>query len=159
MFLTMAVVETPAVRGRERTLPPYDSTISLPTMVSTVQSPPLTRMSGFMCDDFPRVVLIENGNVVDTIQGGKNFGALTLGDDGARGAFERPHRTVAVQAYHQDIAQFPRFLEASHMTDVQQIIAAVGEDDLFAFLLVACMAGRGRSSFTFFILLIIRREL
>src|SRR5262249_26974660 len=47
-------------------------------------------------------------------------------------AFEARHRRVGVDADEQDIAQCARGLQITDVTDVQQVEAAVGEDDPLA---------------------------
>src|SRR5215213_10050579 len=73
--------------------------------------------------------LVEDRDVVHGAQGGDDLGALSFGDEGAPLAFEAPHLLVRVDADDEQVAQTLRRLKVADVPDVQQVEAAVGEDD------------------------------
>src|SRR5262249_21640810 len=62
----------------------------------------------------------------------EDFGALARGNDRAARSLVAAHARVGVDGDDQAIAVAARLLEAPHVADVQQVEAAVGEDDAFA---------------------------
>ena len=70
------------------TLPPEDSTSVPPTIWSSGQSPPLTRMSGSSeAMTLWGVEFVEDHDSIDAFEVGQNFGAFLFRNDGASGAF------------------------------------------------------------------------
>ena len=45
-------------------------------------------------DHLLRIVLVEHNHGIDAAECGQHLGALVLGRDGPRGAFDRPHRSI-----------------------------------------------------------------
>jgi len=83
-------------------------------------------------DDFTRCRRIENQNSVHAFERGENFGSLAFGKDRTPGAFELADAGVAVEAHDERIAESAGLLEAPDVARMQQIEAAVGEDDAAA---------------------------
>lgn len=75
--------------------------------------------------------VIENKNKVDTRQSRQHLGSLRFGHNRARRSLNFPDRTVAVDSDHQYISQRTRLIQISDMADVQDVKAAIREDDLF----------------------------
>ena len=50
-------------------------------------------------------------------------------------AFDPPHAGVGVQRQNQDIAKIARLFEQADVAGMQQVVAAVGEDDCLALAL------------------------
>ena len=62
----------------------------------------------------------------------EDLGALPRRGERAPRPLEAPHRGVGVDADDERVAEFPRLLEVADVADVQQVEAAVGEDDFLA---------------------------
>ena len=80
-------------------------------------------------DEFERRVLFEEDDGIDGGEGGHDAGAFALGHDGARGAFEAADGGVGVEAEHELRAEAAAVFEQRDVADVEEIEAAVGEDD------------------------------
>ncbi len=83
-------------------------------------------------DQFARRVFIEERHGVDGSQGRGEFGALVLRDERAGGTFQALHAGVGIQRQDQDVAERSCGFEQSDVAGMQNIVAAVGEDHLFA---------------------------
>ena len=87
--------------------------------------------------ELARGVLIEDQDVIDTSQRSEHSGAVVFGDDWSSGTFEFSHAGIAVDGHDQDVAKLPGLFEQSEVANMEQVEAAVGEDDsasLFAVL-------------------------
>src|SRR6266567_4533122 len=73
--------------------------------------------------------------------GGPDFGAFGLRDERPAGAFQGTGASVIIEAEDQEITERPRLLEVAHVTKVEQVETAVGEDAAFARLLPALHLG------------------
>jgi hypothetical protein len=83
-------------------------------------------------DDFARSEIVENQHGVDGFESGEDFRALALGNYRTTFALELANAGVAIEADDQDVAQGASLLEAANMAGMQQVEAAVGEDDAAA---------------------------
>jgi hypothetical protein len=88
--------------------------------------------------------LVENDHSVYAFQRRKNFRTLAFRQDRTSCAFQCAHAGVAIEAHNQRISQRASLLEASHVPRMQQIKAAVGEDDAAA---VAFLAAKPQNRF------------
>src|SRR5262249_36541788 len=77
-------------------------------------------------------VLVEDEDMIDVAQGGEDLGALLGGHHRSSGALETRHRGVAVDADEEHVAESACGVQVPQVTDVQEIEAAVGEDDTLA---------------------------
>ena len=80
-------------------------------------------------DDLARRQLIENDDGVYGFESGKYFRPLAFGDDRPACAFQLADTGVAVQTDDEHVAELARQLEAPDVTGMEQVKAAVGEDD------------------------------
>lgn len=78
--------------------------------------------------------VVEDGDVVDHFEGGEDFGAVVLGVDGARGAFEGADALVTVEGDEEGVTALAGLAEVADVAGVEEIKAAVGEDEFAAFL-------------------------
>ena len=85
-----------------------------------------------LADESANVWLRKNYDRIYRCESCQDFGALVLGHDRTRFAFECSHRGVGVYCNHKLSAQFFRGLQVTHMADMKKIKAAVGERDAFA---------------------------
>ena len=83
-------------------------------------------------DDLARSQIVENDDGIDGFESGEDFRALALGDHRPAFALELANTGVAVEADDQDVAQGTGLLEAADVAGVQQVEAAVGEDEAAA---------------------------
>ena len=67
--------------------------------------------------------------MVDRGQGGEHLGALAGTQDGPAGSLQAPHGGVVVQPDDQHVAERARRGEIAHVPGMEQVEAAVGEDD------------------------------
>lgn len=81
-------------------------------------------------DDGLGRLLAEQHDVVDGLERADDLGAVELAVDGARGALVAAHGRIRVEAEHEAVAEGARLLEVAHMAGVQDVEAAVREDDL-----------------------------
>src|SRR5262249_13854853 len=77
-------------------------------------------------------VLVEDDDVIDVAQGGEDLRALLGGHHRSAGALETRHRGVAVDADEEHVAESACGVQVPEVTDVQEIEAAVGEDNTLA---------------------------
>ena len=75
-----------------------------------------------------RRVLGNTIDVVDRGEGGEHLGALAGAQDGPPGSLQAPHGRVVVQPDDQHVAERARRGEIAHVSRMEQIEAAVGED-------------------------------
>src|SRR5277367_4255637 len=83
-------------------------------------------------DEFKRRVFLEEDNSIDGGKSGHDTSTFALGHDRTRWAFEATDRSVGVQPQYKLRAKTAAFLEQRDVADVQEVEAAVGEDDGFA---------------------------
>jgi len=83
-------------------------------------------------DDFARGRFIENNHSVDRFQSGENFGAFAFRQDGAACAFQLADARIAIEADDEHVAKRACLFENADMPGMEQIEAAVGEDDAAA---------------------------
>jgi hypothetical protein len=88
-------------------------------------------------DDFLGSRLVKDENRVDTLEAGKNFGALLLRNDGTAGPLEGANAGVAVDADDEEIAEGAGRFEAANVAGMQKIEAAIGEDEFAAVAFLA----------------------
>jgi len=79
------------------------------------------------------VRLIKNSDKVHAGERGENISPLLLGKDGSSFAFELPDGRVAVEGHDQDVALFFGSLQIPDMAGMDQVEAAVGQDDDLAY--------------------------
>ena len=98
------------------------------------------------CDQVQGRVLVEHDDQVDEGIERKHVGPLVLGDIGPGGALEPPDRGVGVQSQDEEIALAAGELQEVGVAIVEDVEAAVGEDDLAPGLLhlASALAGRGQ---------------
>ena len=82
-----------------------------------------------LADELEGRVFGEEDDGVDGGEGGHDAGAFVLGDDGARGAFEAADGGVGVEAEDELGAELAAVFEQGDVADVEEVEAAVGEDD------------------------------
>src|SRR4030095_5293600 len=96
-----------------------------------------------LADESANIWLGKNYDCVDRCESRQDFGALVLGHDGTRFAFECSHRGVGVYCNNKLSAQFFRSLQVAHMADMKKIKASVGKCDAFARVLpVGCTSAQ-----------------
>ena len=78
--------------------------------------------------------LVEDYDVVNGAQGRDRLGALAFGDEGAALALDMAHLLVAVYADDEEVAEVASAFEVADVPDVQEVEAAIGEDDTRAVL-------------------------
>ena len=98
------------------------------------QSAPLIRISGkHFGNQFSRSVFIEHGDRVYRFQRARQSDAIVLAKSADRdGPFSLLHAGVGIQCENEDISQRASLLQQPDMAGMQDVIAAVGEDDGFA---------------------------
>src|SRR5207249_3273549 len=77
----------------------------------------------------------KDGHIINAGQGRENFSAFHFWDQRSTCSFELAHTLVTIEAKDQKIPQAARVLQIAHMTQVEQVKAAVGEDSTFTHLL------------------------
>ena len=80
-------------------------------------------------DKRARRSIVKDGDDIHGGQGGEDFRPLVFILNRPSGAFELARASVAVDSHHEDIAQFLRFRQVPRVAGVEQVEAAVGEDD------------------------------
>ena len=65
---------------------------------------------------------------IHRFQGGQDGGAILLVVERARGAFESAHPDIAGDADQQGVALVARLLQTGHVAQMQDIKAAIGDD-------------------------------
>ena len=83
-------------------------------------------------DEPLRSRLVEDRDIIDAFKRRKEQRPIPLPDNRPRGTFEGPHRAVAIDRDNQAMPEVFRSFKEGDMTGVQQIVAAVCEDDLAA---------------------------
>src|SRR5260370_16449237 len=83
-------------------------------------------------DDALRRQIVEYDHAVDALQRGENFRALALRNHPAPLTFELLYPAIALQADYERVSEAARVLQAADVARMQQIKAAVGEDDAAA---------------------------
>ena len=73
--------------------------------------------------------LVEEHDVVDGDERARDRRAVKLRVDGARLALEAAHGSVGVEPKHEAVAEGARLLQVAHMPRMQDVEAAVREDD------------------------------
>src|SRR5947209_6349002 len=76
------------------------------------------------------VLFWKDDNCIHILQRRQDLGSLALGRHRPPCTFQRARGIVRVQRYHDSAAQFLRATQIADMTDVQQVEAAVGQNDL-----------------------------
>ncbi len=82
-------------------------------------------------DQGERIRFVEENHVVHAGERRQNLSPLGFRDDRPALGFDRPDRGIAVQADDQTVAQGPRGLQIARVADVQEVKAAVREDEAF----------------------------
>jgi hypothetical protein len=95
-------------------------------------------------DDFARRGFVKNHYRVDAFERRENFGTLAFRQDGASGTLQLANAGVAVEADDERVAESASLLEAADMPGMQQIEAAIREDDSAA---VAFLAAKPQNRF------------
>ena len=85
-----------------------------------------------LADDGAHVVLAEDHHGVDVGKSSEDFRALFGGHQGTAFTFQRTHRFIRVQRNYQATTEFLGRVEITHVADVQQIEASVGEGNAVA---------------------------
>jgi hypothetical protein len=80
-------------------------------------------------DDLARREIVENHHGIHGLQRRENFRALALRDYRTAFALQLPHAGVAIEPDDERVAQFARLLQAANVAGMQQVEAAVGEND------------------------------
>src|SRR5687767_12277444 len=80
-------------------------------------------------DEPARRLVVKDGHEVNNRERGQHLGALRLTHHGSARAFERAHRAVAVDRDEQRVSERARRREVAHVPDMQDVEAAVGEDE------------------------------
>ena len=81
-------------------------------------------------------------DVIDARERRQHLGAIGFPIERPRGALERADGVVAIHGHGQDVAERAGGLQIAHVADVEQIEAAVGENQLPAFA-GQCLADGG----------------
>src|SRR5579885_1629920 len=79
--------------------------------------------------EFAHRRLVEDRHVVNGAEGRDRLGPLAFGDERAAFALEPTHLLVAVDRDDQKVAERASAFEVADVADVQEVEAAVGEDD------------------------------
>ena len=77
-------------------------------------------------------VFVKQGHIIDTGQGGNDQNPSLFIDQGARLAFQIFQGAVRIQGHHQDIALGLGLLKITDVTDMNQIKAAISQNNGFA---------------------------
>src|SRR6266852_4939675 len=83
-------------------------------------------------DDALRREVVENHHGVNAFKGGEDFGAFAFWNHRAALAFELADAGVAIEADEQGVAEAAGLLEAADVARMEEIEAAVSEDELAA---------------------------
>ena len=78
------------------------------------------------------VELVKNHDVIHGAESGDQRRAGAFGENGAAFAFEFARARIGIDAHYEDIAFAPRSLQIAHVSNVQQIEDAIGENDFAA---------------------------
>ena len=74
----------------------------------------------------------KNADATDTFEGGEHGRAVGFRIHRARWAFEFAHARVAVDAQEEQVTEVARVFQVGHMAEMQNVEAAVGDDEFFA---------------------------
>ena len=85
-----------------------------------------------LADDLGGRFLVEDHRRIDARERGHNLRPLALRRDRPFGSLVRPDGSIGIDRDDQQIARAPRGLQVPHVTRVQQVEDAVGENDLAA---------------------------
>jgi hypothetical protein len=85
-----------------------------------------------LADELAGRIFVKEGDGVDGSEGQDHGGAFAFGDYGAGRTFHAPYTGVRIQGKDQDVAEAARLFEETNVAGMEQVIAAVGEDDGFA---------------------------
>jgi len=80
-------------------------------------------------DHLARRRIVKNDNRVHAFQRRENLRALAFRDDGTAFTLQLTHSRVAIQPHDKHVAQCARLLQAADMAGMQQVKAAIGEND------------------------------
>ena len=83
-------------------------------------------------DQIAYVESIKDDDHIYVSQSGQDFSAFMIGDARPSRTLQRTHTGVRVDRYHQPAAQFLGCAQVPYVAHMQQVKAAVAEDDLFA---------------------------
>jgi hypothetical protein len=86
-------------------------------------------------DEFQRCGLIEDGHIIYTSKAGEDLRSFLKGKNGSKRTFESSDRKVAVDPDDQDVTEAFGCFEIADVAGMEQVKAAIGEDDPFPFLL------------------------
>lgn len=81
-------------------------------------------------DELARGVFVEECDRIDGLERGGEFRAFVLGNERPVGSFEALHARVGVQGKNQNVAERAGAFEKPDVAGMEDIVAAVGEDDL-----------------------------
>lgn len=84
----------------------------------------------------------EDGDGIDRFQGGEDGGAVVLGIDGAALAFQAADGGIAVDADEEKVTEIAGGLEVGDVAEVEEIEAAVGDDEIFGAAELGAPAGK-----------------
>jgi len=82
-----------------------------------------------LTDQALRSRIIEDGDETNRVESRKDFHAILLSHHGTPLALESSHRGIAVHPDHKKIPQGACALEQIHVAGVEEVEAAVGEND------------------------------
>ena len=130
MRSTIAEVERPGTSATRTTRPPAASTSARPTIC-------VRRPVGALHQDvgqegayrLDRRRLVVDDDAVHRLEGEERLGALRLGHDRPALALEAADGGVGVEGHHQHVPLAPRGLEERDVAGVEEVEAAVREDD------------------------------
>ena len=91
-------------------------------------------------DGVQRCLLTEEDDRINGGKGSEHACAFAFGDDGSAGALEGTDRVVIIDGDDEAIAEAPSLLEQRDVADVEQVKAAICEDDALAIGLPLCDA-------------------
>ena len=80
-------------------------------------------------DQFARGILFEKSYGIDRGKGLSEFGALGLRDERAGRPFHATNAGIGIQGEDQDVSEGAGLLQEADMAGVQEIVAAVGENN------------------------------
>ena len=83
-------------------------------------------------EEMHRIPLWENEDGIDVLKSRKNQGAVGLGVDRTAGAFEFADCGIAVHSHEEGVALMTRRLQISDVAGMEEIKAAVGDDQALA---------------------------
>lgn len=84
------------------------------------------------CNQGTRGGIIEENDIIDSVKGSQNFGALLLEDQGPARSFVLADARVRIDAYDQHVAERARLFEEPDMAGMKKIETPVREDNALA---------------------------